>query len=104
MRHTSMDSGFIVCWLINMILNWEFGAVALVLWTISLWFNVSWYPAAVVAGLWVIITFATTAFFGWLISERKTYKSNQELENVNPYSVGVKNTNIPDAKKEEKFL
>lgn len=86
MRHTNMDSGFIICWFINMILNWEIGAVALILWTASLWFNLSWYPAAVVGGIWVLGTFIMTAFFGWLISERKIYKCNDELKDVNPYS------------------
>ena len=87
LRHsTKIDSGIIVCWFINMFLNWEIGAVALGLWCISLWFHVSWYPAAVVAGIWVLGTFAVTAFFGWIIASRKTYRSNQELPNLNPYS------------------
>jgi len=86
MRHTNMDSGFFICWLINMFLNWEIGALALILWTVHLWFNVSWYPAAVVAGFWTIGTFIVTAVFGWIISQRQTYKSNSEMEDVNPYS------------------
>lgn len=94
MRHTNMDSGFIICWLINMILNWEIGAVAFALWCVHLWFNLSWYPAAVVAGLWVFGTFAVTLFFGWVISSRKPYRPNSELKNVNPYSPGNSNAEL----------
>jgi len=108
MRHTNMDSGFFVCWIINMILNWEIGAVALILWIVHLWFGYSWYPAAVVGGIWTIGTFIITAIFGWLISHRQTYKSNDELPDVNPYSPAnrqteLKNVNPYSVKKEEEL-
>ena len=31
MRRADLDSGFFICWLLNMVLNWEIGAVALAL-------------------------------------------------------------------------
>ena len=98
MRHANMDSGFFVCWILNMFLNWEIGAVALALWAISLWFNVSWYPAAAVGAIWVVGTFIVTALFGWIIGTGSTRHSNTTgLANVNPYSSD--NSNLPSCKR-----
>ena len=102
LRHsTKIDSGIIVCWFINMFLNWEIGAVALGLWCISLWFHVSWYPAAVVAGIWVLGTLLFTLFFGWILGQGKPHKGNRDLPNVNPYS--YKNNTSCENKEDEQY-
>lgn len=86
MRRADLDSGFFICWILNMAFNWEIGAVALALWAVHLWFGLSWYPAAVVAGIWVVGTFFVTGIFAWLSGGHHEYKPNSELKNVNPYS------------------
>lgn len=89
MRRANIDSGFFICWILNMLLNWEFGAVAIALWTASEWFNLSWYPAAAVAGLWVGGTFLFTALLCFMGGGGST-KSSKDLPNVNPYSKTTK--------------
>ena len=88
-----------------MILNWEIGVVALILWIIYEWFGLSWYPAAVVAGIWVVGTLLVTAGFAMLSGEAKVKQSN-DLPNVNPYSMTnediMKYTPQGKAKKEDK--
>lgn len=89
MRRANVDSGFFICWILNMFFNWEIGAVAMVLWTISEWFHVSWYPAAAVAGIWIIGTFLVTALLCFM-SGGSCNKSSNDLPNVNPYSKTLK--------------
>lgn len=89
MRRANIDSGFFICWILNMVLNWEIGVVALALWTISEWFHLSWYPAAAVAGIWVIGTFLFTAFLCFMSGGGRN-KSSNDLPNVNPYSKTTK--------------
>lgn len=46
MRRTTINSGFFICFIANLIVNWEWGFIAVLLWGFSYWFNLSWYPAA----------------------------------------------------------
>ena len=45
MRRTTINSGFFICFIANLIVNWEWGVIAVLLWGFSYWFNLSWYPA-----------------------------------------------------------
>ena len=49
MRRTTINSGFFICFIANLIVNWEWGFIAVLLWGFSYWFNLSWYPAAAMA-------------------------------------------------------
>lgn len=86
MRRASIDSGFFICWILNMLFNWELGALAFILWIASEWFKLSWYPAAAAAGLWVIGTLIFTIFLCWLGSGSKNIRQSNDLPNLNPYS------------------
>ena len=85
MGKAGKGSGFILCFLANLLLNCEWGLIALLLWAISYWFGFSWYPAAAVAELWVLVAFGITSVLAWS-SLADSYPSNQDLPNVNPYS------------------
>ena len=85
MGKAGKGSGFILCFLANLLLNCEWGLIALLLWAISYWFGFSWYPAAAVAVLWVLVAFGITSVLAWS-SLADSYPSNQNLPNVNPYS------------------
>lgn len=87
MRHTDIDSGFVVCCLLNMFLNWEVGALALALWIASEWFGLSWYPALVVLAIWIGGAIVITGIFSWASHGENRLKSNDDLPNVNPYSI-----------------
>lgn len=87
MKHTSENSGYLVCVLLNMILNWEIGAVAFVLWVIAMWFGVSFYPAIAALIAWIALGVIITGIFAWAGSGENSLKTNNELPNVNPYSV-----------------
>ena len=87
MRKANMDSGFFLCFLANLLLNCEWALIALLLWAISYWFGLSWYPAAVLAAFWVLMAFGITSVLAWS-SGAEGFPRNQDLPNVNPYSAG----------------
>lgn len=82
-----MDSGFFLCWLLNMFLNWYWGFMAILLLIPYWWFGWSWYPAAAVFGLWAGGTFLVTAFLAWISSGSGEYETKvNRRKNINPYS------------------
>lgn len=87
MRHANISSGFVICWFLNMFLNWEVGALALLFWVAAEWFGLSVYPAIVTFGIWVGGAFLITCVFAWAGSGSRTLRQNEELPNVNPYSI-----------------
>lgn len=86
MRRTTINSGFFICFIANLIVNWEWGFIAVLLWGFSYWFNLSWYPAAAMAALWLLMGFSLTWMIIWGLSARDNYRPNQQLKNINPYS------------------
>lgn len=86
MRRTTINSGFFICFIANLIVNWEWGFIAVLLWGFSYWFNLSWYPAAAMATLWLLMGFTLTWMIIWGSSARDNYRPNQQLKNINPYS------------------
>ena len=86
MRRANMDSGFLICWALNMFLNWEVGALAFILWVAHIWFDLSWYPAAAALSIWILGALAITSIFAWASSGGSKLKENSEFKNINPYS------------------
>lgn len=86
MRRTTINSGFFICFIANLIVNWEWGFIAVLLWGFSYWFNLSWYPAAAMAVLWLLMGFSLTWMIIWGSSARDNFRPNQQLKNINPYS------------------
>ena len=86
MRHTGIDGGFIMCWGLNLLLNWQIGALSFILWIAAEWFSLSIYPAAIAGGIWIFGTFLLTIFFSYISRCPSTVKENKDLPNVNPYS------------------
>lgn len=87
MRKANTGDGFFLCFLANLLLNCEWGLMALLLWAVSYWFGFSWYPAAVLAVFWVLMAFGITSILAWS-SGTKGFPRNKDLPNVNPYSAG----------------
>ena len=87
MRKANTGDGFFLCFLANLLLNCEWGLIALLLWAISYWFGFSGYPAAVLSAFWVLMAFGITSVLAWS-SGVESYPRNQDLPNVNPYSSG----------------
>lgn len=75
-----------ICFIANLIVNWEWGFIAVLLWGFSYWFNLSWYPAAAMAVLWLLMGFTLTWMIIWGSSARDNFRPNQQLKNINPYS------------------
>lgn len=90
MRRASIDNGFLLCWGLNLFLNWEGGAFAIILWVAAEWFGLSIYPAIAVALLWILGTFFLTAILSWASRDPKALKQNSDLPNANPYSPKTK--------------
>ena len=68
MRRTTINSGFFICFIANLIVNWEWGFIA------------------VMAVLWLLMGFSLTWMIIWGSSARDNYRPNQQLKNINPYS------------------
>jgi len=60
-KRTHSGGGFLICLVVNMVLNWELGLLALVLFVARIWFPVIpiWVPLGVL-GLWFFIPFFIT--------------------------------------------
>ncbi len=98
MARGNTSGGFLICFFANLLLNCEWGLLALLLWAISYWFDFSWYPAAVLAAAWVAVVFSLTSFMAWS-SDAESYPRNQDLPNVNPYSA-TKDTFVGGSKED----
>ena len=99
MRKANMDSGFFLCFLANLLLNCAWALIALLLWAISYRFGLSWYPAAALAALWVLVAFSVSSILAWS-SGADSFPTNKDLPNVNPYSNG-RGRSTHDEKKEQ---
>lgn len=84
MRKPDVSDGFLLCWLMNMFLNWEWGFLALLLWAGHAWFELSPYPAVAVFSLWCIGAFALTSLISW--SSNTVHHPDKRRKNLNPYS------------------
>lgn len=89
MRRTKRKCSFILCLLINMLLNieWTIPAVILLVFHFLLDISVLW--AAIALGLWVIGLVLGMLIIGWAAGCGSSH--DKPKENKNPYSAGNKN-------------
>lgn len=84
MRKTKRSGSFLLCLLINLLLNPEWSIPAWILLGLHFWLNISiwWFVGAL--ALWFGSIFLQTLFFGWLASCGS--QKDPPKENKNPYS------------------
>ena len=85
MRRTKRGGSFLLCLLINLLLNLEWSIPALILLGLHFWLGISlWWFAAALA-LWVLSILSGMWFMGW--ATRVGSEADPPKENKNPYSV-----------------
>ena len=85
MRRTKRGGSFLLCLLINLLLNLEWCIPALILLGLHFWLGISlwWFVAAL--ALWVLSILAGMWFMGWAASCGN--EKDPPRPNKNPYSV-----------------
>lgn len=98
MRKPRYNGGFILSFLLNLVLNFEWAVIALVLFILGKLFRLSIMFAFMTLGIWIFGTLLITLFLFWV--SRHGSASKPKNENKNPYS--AKNSDVfPNVKKSE---
>lgn len=84
-RKTKIHGGFLLCFLMNLILNLEWSVPAWILLALHFWLKISiwWFAGAL--GLWIALMLGQTIVIKWVNSSSEP---TEPQENKNPYSVG----------------
>ncbi len=69
MKRPQVDGGFLFCFLLNLVLNAYWAIPAAVLFVAHFVAGTPLWPAWVALALWVLATFAVTAFLSWAVSK-----------------------------------
>ncbi len=87
MRRTRRGGSFLLCLVINMLLNLEWGIPALIALVLHLWQGLSiwWFVGAML--LWIGRLLLGMWFMGWAAACSR--EKDPPKENKNPYSVGA---------------
>ena len=85
MRKTKSNGGFLLCFLMNLILNLEWSVPAWILLELHFWLKISLWWFAGALGLWIALMLIQTIIIKWVNSSSKP---TEPQENKNPYSVG----------------
>ena len=81
----------VLSFLINLVLRFEWGILALILLALHIWWIVPWWAPLAVVGIWVLHALAITLFLGTL--NRWGNEPPKPTKNVNPYT--KKNSDYP---------
>lgn len=85
MRRTRRSGGFLLCLLLNLILNLEWTIPAWILLVLHFVFDWSIWWFVLALGLWVVNVLFWTTFMGWAAA--CSAEKDPPKENKNPYSV-----------------
>ena len=84
-RRAKHRGSFLLCLLINLLLNLEWSIPAWVLLGLHFWLDISIWWFAGGLGLWILVILAKMWLMGWAIDCGK--QKDPPKENKNPYSV-----------------
>ena len=93
----SAGDGFLLCFLVNLLFNFWWGIIAVVLFILSIWLGISIFWSLIGLFIWFGVAFLSTALVIWAVStgDEKT----PHRENLNPYS--AKNSDLFPPKDDE---
>lgn len=86
MRKPKRSGGFVLCLLLNILLNSEGLIPAVILLALHFALGWSWHWAALAAALWLAWIAVWTLFLSW--ASRCSGAPDEPKENKNPYSAG----------------
>ncbi len=85
MRRTNRSGGFLLCLLINMLLNLEWSIPGWILLGLHLWLDISVWWCVGAWGLWILRMLLGMWLIGW--ARACGAEKDSPKENKNPYSV-----------------
>ena len=80
MRRPSASDGLLLAFLLNLLLHYPWGLLALLLWILHLWLGIPWFLPLIALGVWVFIALFITVFFNlfaWIGESARTKKSKR---------------------------
>jgi len=86
MRSFKRSGSFLLCLLVNLLLNLEWSIPAWILLALHRWLGLSWWWFIGGLGLWVLRVLAGMWLMGWAIGCSR--EKEPPKENKNPYSAG----------------
>ena len=89
MRKTKRSGSFLLCLLINLLLNLEWSIPGLILLMLHGWLGISLWWSIGALGLWILRVLAGMWLMGW--AAHCSRQKDPPKENKNPYSVKKKN-------------
>jgi len=93
-RDEAAGKGFLFCFLLNLIIGYWWGILALILFLIYLWFDIPYYVPLIGIGVWIGSALISTMFVSWVV--RSSNEPPPQQKNMNPYSAKTKDIlNIP---------
>lgn len=93
MRRAANSGGFILCLLLNMVLNLDGLIPAAILLALHFIFDISLWWSAAAAGVWLIGITIWTSFIAW--AGKCSSIPDKPKENKNPYSAASNQYSIP---------
>ena len=84
MRRTNANKGFLLCCILNLFLNFEWAALAVLLFILHLWLGVPVILSLVGLGIWLLVALLATLLISWGVRSSNT--PTPYRENRNPYS------------------
>ena len=84
------DDGFLLCFLFNLLYNYWWGAIALILWVLFIWLRIPIYLPIIGLAIWYGVAFISTLLVSWAVDASNA--PTPMRENLNPYS--AKNSDV----------
>ena len=101
MRKADADNGYLLCFLLNLALNLEWGIISLVLLFCHYFFDFPEFLSLISLGIWLFEALFFTVLVAWghHCSDGEYERRAREQVNKNPYS--AKNSDLPHLRKIE---
>lgn len=84
MKKADPSQGFFLCFLMNLILHFWWGAAALILLILHFWLQIPWFFSWAASVIWGVQSLVLTAIAYWV--NQSGQERNPVRENKNPYS------------------
>ena len=82
--------GFLLCFLVNLLFNFWWGTIAVILFILYLWLRIPLFWSLIGLFIWFSVAFISTALVVWAANIPKD--KTPPRENLNPYS--AKNSDV----------
>lgn len=99
MKRADSSKSVIMCFLLNLVLHWQLGLAAAILWVLHMTVNLPGLLAWAVFAVWMLLAMALTYLVKW--GNESDRQKPATKENKNPYSGGTVDPVSGGRRKEE---